>query len=343
MKVLYGVQATGNGHITRARALLPALQQQGIAVDFLFSGRPAAQLFDMQPFGHYRWARGFTFCSEQGKVQRLSTLRQLAPWQFYQDVCQLDLTPYDLVLTDFEPVTAWAAKRQGRLSVGLARQYALRHAIAGNHSVGWLKYAVPCFAPAQHMLGVHWLPTYPDLLPPLLTPATPPDPNALLPNASPFILVYLPFEQLSAVLPWLKQQTAWQFKLYTAIQAPRCDENVTLLPLSRQAFPDDLQRCDGVIANSGFGLCSEALRAGKKLLIKPLQGQIEQAYNAHTLVKMAKATVFQQFDAVLLHTWLQQAAPQPYCFPEPAKAIAHWLKQGCDSSVAALARRAWQG
>ncbi|MCB5226806.1 glycosyltransferase [Alishewanella sp. 16-MA] len=342
MKILYGVQATGNGHITRARALLPALQQQGIEVDFLFSGRSEAQLFDMAMFKDYAWANGFTFSSRNGRVQPLSTLRQLKPLQFIKDVRQLDVSAYDLVLTDFEPVSAWAAKRQGILSVGLARQYALRHPLAGKQSVSWLKAAVSVFAPAQHYLGVHWQPDYPDLLPPLLSAPAVFNQPANFASFEPFILVYLPFEQLTQVLAWLKQYPVWQFKLYTDIKAPYQDENVKLLPFSRQAFPLDLHHASGVICNSGFGLCSEALRAGKKLLIKPLKGQIEQAYNAYTLANMAKASVFSDFTANVLVTWLQQEAAQPYAFPDPLPAVAQWLKQGCVRPVSDVVRQAWQ-
>ena len=37
MKILYGVQGTGNGHITRAMEIIPYLQQKG-EVDILVSG-----------------------------------------------------------------------------------------------------------------------------------------------------------------------------------------------------------------------------------------------------------------------------------------------------------------
>ncbi len=343
MKILYGVQATGNGHITRARALLPALQQQGIEVDFLFSGRPQSQLFDMTMFGDYRWANGFTFITARGKVQRLATLSQLKPLRFYRDVRQLDLSGYDLVLTDFEPVTAWAAKRQRILSVGLARQYALRYPLAGKQSAAWLKTAVSCFAPAQHRLGVHWQPDFPGLLPPLLPLAAAPRTNGHHGTSQvPFVLVYLPFEQTSVVLNWLKQCPGWQFKLYSNVSEVRLEQNITLLPLSRSAFPLDLQQCSGVISNSGFGLCSEALIAGKKLLIKPLAGQIEQAYNTHTLVKMGKALPFNQFSAEPLQQWLAQDPATPYPLPDPAQAIAQWLKQGCTTPVSELAAAIWQ-
>ncbi|SNY42008.1 conserved hypothetical protein [Arsukibacterium tuosuense] len=342
MKILYGVQATGNGHITRARALLPALQQQGIAVDFLFSGRPKQQLFDMDMFGDYRWANGFTFSTANGKVQKLKTLSKLQPWQFYRDVSQLNLSSYDLVLTDFEPVSAWAAKRQGKLSVGLARQYSLRYPLAGKQSASWLKTAISCFAPATHLLGVHWQPAFPDLLPPLLTSVVAAQQTAKSNNQPPFILVYLPFEQTRRVINWLKQCPSWQFKLYAHVNELRTEENVTILPLSRTAFPVDLQQCSGVICNSGFGLCSEAMIAGKKLLVKPLQGQIEQAYNTYTLVKMGKADQFNQFTPEPLLNWLYKPAAEPYPLPDPASAIASWLKQGCTTPVSELAAAIWQ-
>ena len=42
----------------------------------------------------------------------------------WQDIRQLDLTGYQLVLSDFEPVTAWAARRQGLDSLGISHQAA---------------------------------------------------------------------------------------------------------------------------------------------------------------------------------------------------------------------------
>jgi len=54
MKILYGVQGTGNGHITRARAMARELYAAGLEVNFLFSGRPADKYFDMDVFKDYQ-------------------------------------------------------------------------------------------------------------------------------------------------------------------------------------------------------------------------------------------------------------------------------------------------
>lgn len=110
MRILYGVQGTGNGHITRARAMAPALAAAGLEVDYLFSGREPEQFFDMEPFGDYQWRRGVTMVVEAGRAKSLKTLRQLKPLNFLREVRNLDVSGYDLVLTDFEPLTAWAGK-----------------------------------------------------------------------------------------------------------------------------------------------------------------------------------------------------------------------------------------
>ncbi len=71
MKILYGIQGTGNGHITRARVMAKAFKDRGVDVDYIFSGRPADQFFDMDIFGDYRCFEGLTFKTSQGQVKNL--------------------------------------------------------------------------------------------------------------------------------------------------------------------------------------------------------------------------------------------------------------------------------
>ena len=56
MKILYGVQGTGNGHYQDSR-LLPELRP-GIDIDFVFSGRRREDFFDMASFGDFRLFEG---------------------------------------------------------------------------------------------------------------------------------------------------------------------------------------------------------------------------------------------------------------------------------------------
>ena len=75
MKILYGIQATGNGHITRARAICEAFTKLDIEVDYLFSGREREKFFDMEAFGNWRCLPGLTFIHKEGKIRPLATFR----------------------------------------------------------------------------------------------------------------------------------------------------------------------------------------------------------------------------------------------------------------------------
>ena len=57
MRVLYGIQGTGNGHLSRSHTLATYLSQQPIHVDYLISGRRNSGLFDMDVFVPIKAAR----------------------------------------------------------------------------------------------------------------------------------------------------------------------------------------------------------------------------------------------------------------------------------------------
>ena len=122
MKILYGVQGTGQGHVSRSRAMAEALQEWPVDVTWLFSGRPREALFDMEVFGDFEHRRGLTFVCQGGRINKWATLRQNNVVQFLQDVRQLDVSHYDVIVTDYEPVSAWAARRAGKRVVGIGHQ-----------------------------------------------------------------------------------------------------------------------------------------------------------------------------------------------------------------------------
>ncbi|MGB7391532.1 glycosyltransferase family protein [Marinomonas sp.] len=129
MKILYGVQGTGNGHITRARSMAAEFALAGVEVDFVFSGRPASDYFDMDVFGDYRVFDGLSFVAKNGQLDLLATCQKARFLTLFKDIRQLNTRGYDLVITDFEPIVAWAAKRQGTPCLGFGHQYAFCHNI----------------------------------------------------------------------------------------------------------------------------------------------------------------------------------------------------------------------
>ncbi|MDP4870975.1 MAG: hypothetical protein NWR95_09135, partial [Gammaproteobacteria bacterium] len=60
LTVLYGIQGTGNGHLARARCLIPALRAAGVELKFLLSGRDQDQFKDNDLFEHYEYRKGLT-------------------------------------------------------------------------------------------------------------------------------------------------------------------------------------------------------------------------------------------------------------------------------------------
>lgn len=336
MKILYGVQATGNGHIARARAMLPYLQQAGIDTDFVFSGAKPEMLFDMDCFGDARFLNGFTLSITDGKLNKINTIYKSNPIRFLRDVQQLNVSDYDLVLTDFEPISAWAAKWRGIPSIGLANQYALRHSAGGMRIPLSMKIAIAGFAPANQYIGLHWYPFHTHILPPITENV----PNHTNPHGE-FILVYLPSEDFNTTRTWLARFPDTTFHIYTATEKAYQVDNLHIFPLSRSAFLHDIQHCDGVLCNSGFGVCTEALLAGKKILTRPLRGQFEQHVNATLLAQKKRAVILTDFTDESMHNWLKTKNFKPMQFPNVAQAIVQWLLENRQEPITQLSARLW--
>ncbi|MEI6355248.1 MAG: glycosyltransferase [Methylococcus sp.] len=326
MKIFYGVQGTGNGHITRARAIAPKLKEAGADVTWLFTGRPTSSFFDMGIFGDYLWRTGLTFETKQGHVQYLKTALKNNILQFINDIRTLDLSAYDLVVTDFEPVTAWAAKLQGIKTVGIGHQYAFGHDIpmdgADFMGIQVLKY----FAPAHVGLGIHWDHFNGPILPPMIETTLP-----KVPKKTGKIIVYLPFEDVYEVIELLRPFNTHEFHLYNpggAISENESPAHVSVKGLSREGFQADFAECSGVICNAGFELPSESLHFGKKLLVKPLHGQMEQLSNAMALKTLSLGDVMHDLDPEAIATWLEQDHSHTVRYPDVAGLVVEWLMRG---------------
>ncbi|MBR9884234.1 MAG: hypothetical protein GYB21_11500 [Oceanospirillales bacterium] len=336
MRILYGVQGTGNGHITRARVMSTALAKAGVEVDYLFSGRTPDRYFNMEPFGDYHTRRGLTFFTDAGKVQLAKTLFGNSLLQLWRDIKSLDVRGYDLVLTDFEPVTAWAARRQRVPSLGIAHQYAFCYRVPGTKTAPWLKPALKLFAPVDQAIGVHWHHFDAPILPPLIEP-----PSFTVSTRAKEVLVYLPFERLDDICYLLQGFPEYRFLIYAAVEAQQEARNLVIKPFSREGFQRDLASCDGVMCNAGFGLCSEAMQAGKKLLIKPLANQIEQEANARALADLGRARVMKRLEPAAITRWLDETNPDPLLWPDTASALVDWLLDGRQEPIASLSQRIW--
>lgn len=323
MRIFYGVQGTGNGHITRARVMAKELYAAGIDVTFQFTGRPMDKYFDMEVFNGYQSRTGLTFHTEKGQVSYLKTARDAKPITFIKDIKSLDLSGYDLVISDFEPVTAWAAKNQKKPVLGIGHQYAFNHKIPREGSDPIADQVMKYFAPADVGVGLHWHHFGQPILPPIID--TPETPKSIIKNK---IIVYLPFEDQNEVIRLLSPFENFDFHIYSPEPVPSEFNHITCNPLSRNRFQKDLYDCSGIISNAGFELASESLQLGKKILAKPLHAQMEQISNAAALQQLGYGHVMHDMDSSVIEHWLQDNHAVHVTYPNIAKVLVQWIQNG---------------
>jgi len=336
MKVLYGIQGTGNGHLARARALVPALRDAGIDMDFVFTGRPREDYFNMELFEGYGCYRGLSLIVERGKLKHLQTMTRNNIFEFAGDLGRLNTRDYDLVITDFEPLTAWAAKLQGTPSIGISHQKAFDYAVPKVSGYWGSRAILRSFAPTAMRVGLHWHHFKQPVLPPLIEPMRP---RQQVANK---ILVYMGFEAVDDIVQFLKPFDKYTFLVYAPVVRETQLGHIHIKPLSHTEFHRDLLDCFGDISNAGFELSSECLALGKKLLIKPLLGQYEQLCNALALQSLNRGTIIESLDHRMLQKWLELPGHERILYPNVAAGLATWIKEGCQQSLQDLAANMWE-
>lgn len=339
MKILYGVQGTGNGHISRANAMSEAFNSHpDLQVNWLLSGRDRAQ--GCGTIATFDWRRGLTFVADGGGVRILETLRRNDIGCFLRDVGALDLTPYDLVVSDYEPVICHAARRRGIPVVGISHLYAFAHPVPLRGANPVSRLVLRKFAPVTVNVGLHWHHFGQPVLPPILDLSVPP---VLPPTLREKIVVYLPWEDPVRVLALLAPHQDFEFHIYHPAFTGEDRGNLHLRALSRSGFKQDLLDCHGVVANCGFELISECLQLGKRVLTRPLGGQMEQSSNAAALEQLGYAETMKQLDPLALKRWLHSSAPAVRMhYPDVAHALAAWIADSCRQPVADLAEQLWR-
>lgn len=323
MKILYGVQTTGNGHINRSRLVINALRAEGHDVSTLFSGSGRSAFWNYDDFLPFFESRGLSFTSQNGQVCYLKSTANAKPIELAKDIKNLDLSGFDVVISDFEPITAWAAKQQNKTSIGISNQVAFHYDIPCKQSNVLTRFILKHYAPTQHRLGLHWHHFGQPLLPPIIDPAL-----TITTSADGFVyLVYLPFENREQVIKQFQAFPNHSFIYYTNVETMVQHGNVCLHPFNRQRFSEDLCRCDGVICQAGFELPSEALHLGKKLLVKPVHRQNEQISNAKVLSQYNLGFSTDTLDLNSIASFLVAQKAKPKNYPNVAKAIAQWISQ----------------
>lgn len=206
------------------------------------------------------------------------------------------------------------------------------------------------FAPVNLPIGVHWHHYNGLILPPIIEQTNnlfsqeAGDPESIQDESvqDNHVLVYFPFQSLQNLMQLVRPFKDYQFYIYHPVQAAFDDEHIHVRPLSRVGFQKELHKTSGVICGAGFELPSEALSLGKKLMVQPVGGQMEQLSNAKTLADLSLAKVCQQFNAHDLEEWLYHYPAKQFNFPDTAAHIVHWIKQNDLSDPKGLVNYLWE-
>jgi uncharacterized protein (TIGR00661 family) len=345
MKILYGVQGTGNGHTTRARHLSKAFgQYDDVQVDYLFSGRPTSQYFDMQDFVQLQTRKGLTFVSEKGGVNHLKTFAHNSLIDFIKDVKDLNIKKYDLLINDFEPISAWSARKANIPSISISHQAAFLHKVPIKQQGMLDKKLIKYFAPTKYNLGTHWYHFGNQILPPFVCANLIKEAHKASHTVnSRQILVYLPFEQLTSIKDQLTILSDWEFVCFHPhISFAARSQNISWHPPSTELFKKQLIKSAGVIANCGYELSTECISLGKPLLVKPLRKQFEQISNAYTLQQLGLCEYINCLDAELIDDWLQRKTAVQITYPTNCQPLADWIIKGNWLDTASICNELWQ-
>ncbi|MDG2287165.1 MAG: glycosyltransferase family protein [Candidatus Marinimicrobia bacterium] len=318
MHILYGIATTGNGHISRSKIIINALKKRGHSVDVILSGREKKDLFDIDELTPYQIKKGFTFSSNKGRISYIKTVLKSNLLEFLKDVESVK-NVYNLVITDFDPISAYAAKKYNIPCMGIGHQYSFYTDIPMTKKMKFASIFFPkMYTPVNFTIPFHFYHFNQSILPPFIDPALHKEINT--DEKSEDILVYLPWENLDDMIAIL-QKISKEFIVYTKIASIEKIDNITLKPFSNATFKQDLIRCSSLITNAGFQLPSEALFLGKPMLCKPLKDQPEQEHNAKILKELEYATICDKIDVNSIEHWIKNKIKVQIPFKDPMNLI----------------------
>ena len=282
MKILYAIQGTGNGHISRARDIIPILKKNH-EVDILISGTQA----DVElpyPVKYKYNGLGFVF-GKKGGIDLLETFKRSNLEVFFLEINCLPVQTYDLIINDFEPISAWACYQKNKKCIGLSHQNAVlnKNAPQPKHTDLIGKAVLKKYAPTTIQYGFHFKPYDNNIFSPVIRQEV----REQAVTSRGHYTVYLPAYNDKRITKVLKQCNNVNWEAFSKHNKKALKEkNISIYPINNKDFIKSMATSEGVLCGAGFETPAEALFMRKKLLVIPMKGQFEQQCNAAALKEM---------------------------------------------------------
>ena len=306
MKILYGIQLNGNGHITRSLELISKLRSSGCVVDIIASGGN----YSIELPEDAKKFKGLSmYFNKSGKINWFRTLILLNIFKLIKDL-DYDCSDYDLVISDFEPISAYSAKKYKVKSIGISNQVSINSNFL--HSL-----FIKNFAPCDYYIPLDYTNGYQPIISEKFLKGKVSDED--------FYLVYLSAYSLERLVDELEYSNK-KFKVYSnEVIRDSVYKNIEFKKSNKENFQSDLLKCSGVITASGFSTTSEALVLGKKLWSIPIKGQFEQIDNAKKLNNLGIYT--DDLTSENLDNWLNNYDKVDYNWVNPIESIVSKIKE----------------
>jgi len=303
MKILYAVQATGNGHISRAIELLPHIQKYG-EVDIFLSGNNASLPSELPV--KYKSKGVSLFYNKKGKLDYQKTLKQVNPSRIYKDARELPIKNYDLILNDFEYICHSACKMMDVQMVHFGHQasFASKKTPRPDKKDRLGEWVLRKYCKGDINVGFHFDAYEPWILPPVIKQSL----WKSVPQNNQHITVYLPHYSEEVLEKAFKQFKQIEFHIFSKERTfITREKNIYWHPIHSELFNQSLLNCGGIITGAGFETPAESMFLGKKLMVLPIKGQYEQKCNAEAM-KPFGTTIVKEIDEKFhqkLKKWLE--------------------------------------
>lgn len=300
-RILYGVAGEGFGHSTRSELLGRRLINAGHDVLFAASQKSLRYLLPtFEP--QVRNVHGLFFYYHGGRIKPIQTLfRNIAKFprghRVNRRLFKEDVKAFkpDLVISDFEPFSAWWACRNKVPCVSIdnehfltccklekERAYWKERWMANIVTRGYHAFADAYLIPSFFNVPVHNKSAR--LTPPVVRDTV----MRIKPSDGDHVIVYSTDAgkiQRERIFNVVRQFGTYRFYIYGFDEDVQV-ENCTFKKNSTKGFLTDLASCRGVVATAGFSLLSECLYFRKSMLLMPVQDQYEQLINSYYVEKL---------------------------------------------------------
>jgi uncharacterized protein (TIGR00661 family) len=314
VKILFAIQGTGNGHLSRARDVYPLLCRYG-TVDVLVSGIQADVTVPF-PIKYRYYGMSFIF-GKRGGVDILDTAKKLRLPTLLKDVGSCPVSDYDLVINDFEPISAWACKRKKLPCISLSHQCAVLHPNAPKpKAADFMGMTVlKRYAPTTDAYGFHFKAFAENIFTPVIRSEI----RSLTPTDNGHYTVYLPAYDDATIVKHLSAFPDVQWKVFSKHnKTPFVDKNVSVTKIDNTAFVESMASGTGVLCGAGFEGPAEAMYLGKKVLVIPMLTQYEQQCNALGAEQMGATVIptLSESNYSVLGNWLKNGRHIKVDYPD---------------------------